>query len=61
MKLAQKQYLVTSNFLHFGHADLFETKEEAVKFAVEKGNKIVWHKPTGKRAICPHDKAVRVF
>jgi len=61
MKLSNTPYLVTSSFLHFGLADAFATKEEAVKFAVSKGNKTVWFKPTGQRKICPHDKAVKVF
>ena len=61
MKLSTTPFLVTSNFTAFGHADAFTNKEDAIKFAVEKGNKSVWFKPTGSRKICPHDKAKKVF
>jgi hypothetical protein len=61
MKLSTTPFLVTSNFTVFGHADAFITKEDAIKFAVEKGNKSVWFKPTGQRKILPNDKAKKVF
>ena len=34
---------------------------DAIKFAVEQGNKSVWFKPTGSRKVLPHDKAKKVF
>jgi len=61
MKLSTTPFLVTSNFTVFGHVDAFTTKEDAIKFAIEKGNKSVWFKPTGSRKIFPHDKAKKVF
>ncbi len=61
MKLSNTPYLVTNSFYIFGIADAFATKEEAIKFALEKGNKTVWFKPSGQRKICPHDKAKKVF
>lgn len=62
MKLSTTPFLVTSNFTVFSsHVDAFTTKEDAIKFAVEKGNKSVWFKPTGLRKITPYDKAKKVF
>jgi len=31
MKLSTTPFLVTSNLTHFGHADAFTTKEDAIK------------------------------
>jgi hypothetical protein len=62
MKTLIKPYLVTNSFTPvFGHVDSFYTKDEAIKFALEKGNKSVWFKPSGQRKICQHDKAKKVF
>ena len=61
MKLSKTPYLVTSDFIVFGKADAFATKEEAIEFANSNRNKIVWFKPTGQRKVCPHDKSIKVY
>lgn len=60
MKLSTTPFLVTSN-LSGATLDAFTTKEDAIKFAAEQGNKSVWFKPTGSRKVLPHDKAKKVF
>jgi len=60
MKLSTTPFLVASNLSGYTY-DAFTTKEDAIKFAVEKGYASVWFKPTGQRKVLPHDKAKKVF
>jgi hypothetical protein len=63
MKLSTTPFLVTCN-LSGATLDAFTTKEDALKFAVEKsleGSTSVWFKPTGQRKVLPHAKAKKVF